>query len=155
MSKSSLNVLEVLLALQNNLSFHLFSSFLKTRSKTFLKVPCVSTRVSWKLRRMNRSPSQMTTTAPVAKTRARATKCLGPPSRYKSSGEQCHINLMGAHSHKFFKAVNNKNCQSHFKLPCAKFNYKIPPVAWTRGPIQLCKLCTSSAPWEAIHNDNN
>lgn len=60
---------------------------------------------------MSRSPSQMTTTVPVAKAKAgaRATKYLGPPSRYKSSGEQCHSNLMGAHPHKVLKVVNTKN----------------------------------------------
>lgn len=73
--------------------------FLENRSKTFWKVPCVSTRASWKLRKMSRSPSQMTTTAPAA--RARVTSCLRPQSRYRSSNERRHIDL-------FSKVTNKK-----------------------------------------------
>lgn len=121
-------MLKVYLVLQNKLIhfFHLFSSFLKTRSKTFWKVPCVSTRVSWKLRRMSRSPFQMTTTAPVAKARARVTKCLEPPSRYESPDEQCHSNLMGAHSRTVFKVMNDRNFTkviSHYHVQSSAIKY--------------------------------
>lgn len=83
---------------------------------------------------MSRSPSQMTTTAPVAKAKTRATKCLGPPSRYESSGEPRHSNLLRTHSRKVFQVIT-KPSQSHFTLPCAKFNYKVPQVA---EPEVLC-----------------
>lgn len=75
---------------------------------------------------MSRSPFQMTTTAPVAKARARVTKCLEPPSRYESPDEQCHSNLMGAHSRTVFKVMNDRNFTkviSHYHVQSSAIKY--------------------------------
>lgn len=85
---------------------------------------------------MSRSPSLMTTTAPVARA-----MCLGPPSRYRSSDEhwtlawQGHIQIWIIKPH-----------QSLFTWPCVKFNYKIQLTLSQGCCVYLCRLCPP-VPW--------